>query len=157
MSLLTDKIFKAAIMSNGDLLALVTPEPTSYNPHPKPRLYNTAIPLPDEDADNVPVPYIIIMNEGTDNDQGTKDDYEGDTDTVNIGIEVAATTRGQLGTISQMIRDAVHDFFVNYDIETEDLGDLIPIDYHFSATRINYDPDKPCYWMVLNYQCDTNR
>ena len=161
MSLQTDKIFKAAIMSDADLLAIVTPAPTTAQPHPKPRIYNTAIPVPDEDLDNVPVPYIIVMYNGMTNDNTTKDDYESDTDTVNIGIEVAATTRGQLATIMQMIRDAVRNFFSNYtppeDDDAEDLSDEIPIDYQVSATDVRYDAYKPCHWQVLNYQCDTNR
>lgn len=148
-------------MSDAELLSIVTPAPTSYQPHPKPRIYNTAIPVPDEDLDNVPVPYIIVENNGMTNDQSTKDDYEGDTDTVQIGIEVAASTRGQLGTIMQMIRDAVRNFFINYtpptDPDAEDLSNEIPLDYQLSASSVNYDSWKPCFWQVLNYQCDTYR
>ena len=62
MSLQTDKIFKAAIMSDADLLAIVTPAPTTAQPHPKPRIYNTAIPVPDEDLDIVEAHYIDMYN-----------------------------------------------------------------------------------------------
>ena len=30
-----------------------------------------------------------------------------------------------------------------------------PEDYQFSASQVNYDPKKPCYWQILSYQCDT--
>ena len=161
MSLHTDIAFKAAIMSDADLLAIVTPSPTPAQPHPKPRIYNSAIPVPDENLDNVPVPYIIVMYNGMTNDAGTKDDYECDTDTVQIGIEVAATTRGQLAKIMMMIREAVRNYFINYeppeDEDAEDLSEEIPIDYQVSASPVIYNAYKPCHWQVLNYQCDTNR
>ena len=60
------------------------------------RLYGTAIGLPDEEADNVPVPYIIVTFNGLTNDQGTKDDrYESRYDKVEIGVEVTAKTRSE--------------------------------------------------------------
>ena len=156
MSLQTDMLFKAALMGDPEIRDIVTPASAPG----KPRIYNTAIPFPDENFENVPAPYIVIMYNGMENDNTTKDDYEGDTDTVQIGIEVAATTRGQLAKLMKMIRNAVREFFINYtppEDGTEDLSDEIPIDYKFSATDVRYDAYKPCHWQVLNYQCDTNR
>ena len=178
MSLHTDIAFKAAIMSDADLLAIVTPSPTPAQPHPKPRIYNSAIPVPDENLDNVPVPYIIVMYNGMTNDAGTKDDYEGDTDTVQIGIEVAAKTREQLGVIMRRIRKIIHEDFMfvwgyadlrdTNDVQLEDTNGFrlrvmreydeivnrIPYSYTVSAQAVQYDPWKPCFWQVLNYQCD---
>ena len=75
MSLATDSIFIAAIQSNPALVERIGG-----------RLYGTAIPLPDEDADNVPVPYVIVTFDGLNNDADTKDcSYESDYDRVNIG------------------------------------------------------------------------
>ena len=161
MSLITDIVFKAAIMSDSEIRAIVTPSATSYQSHPKPRIYNTAIPVPDEDLDNVPVPYIIIIPKNGNNDTGTKDDYEGDTDTVNVEVLAATSTRGQLGKLMTMIRNAVRDFFVNYappeDDDAEDLSEEIPLDYQVGWSDVFYDSYKPCYYQSLYYQCDTNR
>ncbi|MBR7125988.1 MAG: hypothetical protein IKC86_05225, partial [Prevotella sp.] len=70
-SLATDSIFIAAIRSDADIMQEIGG-----------RIYSTAIPLPDEDADNVPVPYIIVTFDGLTNDQTTKDSLEANTDTV---------------------------------------------------------------------------
>lgn len=143
MSLATDIAFYHALSSNERLRGIVDN-----------RIYNTAIPLPDEDADNAPIPYIIITFDGMTNDATTKDDpYEGDGDSVNISVLATADTRLALSDIMQIIRDTIHDYFV----ENGDTEDLIPFDYQLSASSVQYDSMKPCYWQTLTYQCDTNR
>jgi hypothetical protein len=137
MSLATDSIFIAALSQSEDVMEVISG-----------RLYGTAIPMPDEDADNVPAPYVIVSFNGLTNDSQTKDcPYEGDTDSVQIGIEVTADSLGQLHDLTQLIREVVLDYMENLD-------DNPVTDYQFSAQPIVYDPDKPCYWQVLNYQCD---
>lgn len=143
MSLQTDIAFNHALATDERLRTAV-----------EGRIYNTAIPLPDEDADNVPVPYIIITYDGMTNDVATKDDpYEGDGDSVNISVLVVAATRSALADLMQMVRDTIHDYFV----EHADEEDIIPMDYSLSATPVQYDSWKPCYFQTLTYQCDTNR
>lgn len=137
MSLATDSIFIAALSQSEDVMEVISG-----------RLYGTAIPMPDEDADNVPAPYVIVSFNGLTNDSQTKDcPYEGDTDSVQIGIEVAADSLGQLHDLTQLIREVVLDYMENLD-------DNPVTDYQFSAQPIVYDPEKPCYWQVLNYQCE---
>ena len=79
--------------------------------------------------------------------------YEGDTDSVNITIEVAARTRAELGTLADRIRKAVRRYFRSSE-EGDELHDMVPLDYQFSFKPVTYDPLKPCYWIELNYQCD---
>ena len=115
------------------------------------RLYSTAIPMPDEDAENVPVPYIIVTFNGLNNEGTTKDDpFEGDTDVVQIGVEVTAVNREQLAELTQLVRSTIHDYL------TEDVDDERQTidDYQFSAEAVQYDSLKPCYWQTLRYQCD---
>ena len=142
MSLATDSIFIAAIQSNPALVERIGG-----------RLYGTAIPLPDEDADNVPVPYVILTFDGLSNDDSTKDQpYEGDYDKVNIGVEVTAESLTSLHELTHIIRQTILDY-IRGKKETE--GDEFHIDdYQFSAQAIQFDSLKPCYWQVLNYQCD---
>ena len=136
MSLATDSIFIAAIQSNPALMERIGG-----------RLYGTAIPLPDEDADNVDVPYIIVTFDGLNNQNQTKDDvYEGSYDTVNIGVEVTAKTLDDLHDLTQMVRDTILSYLRTTDTAIND--------YQFAAQQIQYDSLKPCYWQVLNYQCD---
>jgi hypothetical protein len=143
MSLQTDIIFVAAIKSDTALIQQLAARD----------VYNTAIAMPDEDADNAPVPYVIVAQGEVVNGQTTKDDYESDTDTVTINIEIAAKTRPELAALANRIRKAVRRYFQNASEGDNDF-DLVPIDYQFSAKPVTYDPLKPCYWMELNYQCD---
>ena len=83
MSLITDKVFFNALMSNQSLVLKVGS-----------RIENTSIPVPDDQLDNEPVPYIIITFDGLMNDESTKDSsFEGDNDKVQISIEVTANDR----------------------------------------------------------------
>ena len=144
MSLQTDIVFVKSLQSNADLMDIL----------PAGNVYNTSIALPDDDLDNAPLPYIIVSFDGLTNEQSTKDGYEGDTDVVNISIEVAAKTRKQLGELTEEVRRTVQNFFEDID-EEDELYDLVPYDYQFAAQGVMYDSMKPCYWQMLNWQCDT--
>lgn len=144
MSLATDSIFITALQSNGDLMEALGYDAQTGEPA---RLYCTAIPLPDEDADNVPVPYVIVTFDGLTNDHGTKDDrYESEYDTVNIGVEVTARNINELHDLTQMVRDTILSYLRE--------NDTAIMDYNFAAQQIQFDSLKPCYWQVLTYQCD---
>ena len=136
MSLATDSIFVDALKSNSTLVESVGG-----------RIYGTAIPLPDEDADNAPVPYLIVTFDGLNNDVDSKDDeMESDTDKVNISIEVVGETLAKLHELTQAVRDTVRDYLATNDTDITE--------YQFGAQAIQYDSMKPCYWQVLHYQCD---
>lgn len=136
MSLAIDSIFIAAIKANNALMQSIGG-----------RVYSTAIPLPDEAADNVPVPYVIVTFDGLTNDTTTKDDpFESDTDQVNIGIEVTAKTRSALAALVSAVRSTIHSYMLENTTIIED--------YQFAADAVQYDQYKPCFWQVLRYQCD---
>ena len=143
MSLTTDKVFYNALRSNPEMMAEVDG-----------RIYNTSIPVPDEKLLNAPVPYVIVSYDGMNNDDSTKDSYEGDTDRVQIGIEITAETREQLGDIAETVRATILSYFENAE-DTDDDFNLIPVDYTLSSGPISYDALKPCFWQVLSYNCDT--
>ena len=145
MSLKTDIIFVRALRSNDELMEQL----------PAGDVYNTTIAMPEQDAENAPLPYIIVTYDGMQNLDTDKDSpFEGDTDRVQIGIEVASESRPQLATLAEQIRTTVREFFENLDTSDEDY-DLVPLDVDFSAQAVQYDEWKPCYWQVLQYQCDT--
>ena len=146
MSLITDKVFYNALRSNADLMTQVGG-----------RIESTSIPVPDDEFENTPVPYVIITFDGLQNDGFTKDNsFEGDTDRVQVGIVVAADARDDLGDIMQAIRAIIIAYFEDGENHTYDDYDLVPNSYTFSAGQIGYDPDKPCYYQTLTYNCDTN-
>ena len=139
-SLATDSIFIAALNADANLMQKIGG-----------RLYSTAIPLPDEEADNVPVPYIIVTFDGLNNDTQSKDDpYEGDYDSVQIGIEITAENREKLEELTQQVRDIVHSYFRSYAGDERDAVE----GYQLSAEPVQYDSMKPCFWQTLRYQCD---
>lgn len=151
MSMQTDRIFAAALAADSDITTTVAN-----------RIYSTAIPLPDEDVDNVPVPYIIVSFDGMENLEGTKDSlYEGPEDRVQIGVMVVAANRDALAELVELVRAAIPAYFESYeapeDEDEEDLSELIPVDYKLSAGAVSYDASKPCYWLKLNYDCYTDK
>lgn len=145
MSLQTDVIFIRALQESNEIAEYVDD-----------RIYNTAIPMPEEDADNVSAPYIIVAFNGFANSDTTKDsEYDGMTDNVQIGITITAITRPQLAALAIMVRKVIREFFFNLPDNDEEYT-LVPLDYILSAQPVQYDEDKPCYWQVLTYQCVTN-
>ena len=146
MSLITDKVFYNALRSNATLMAQVDG-----------RIESTSIPVPDEQLNNTPVPYIIITFDGLQNEGHTKDNsFEGETDKVQVGIEVTANTRDDLGEIMQAIRETIIEYFEDTDGHAWDDYEYIPTNYTLTASAIGYDGDKPCYYQTLIYNCDTN-
>lgn len=145
MSLITDKVFYNALRSNAALMEQVGG-----------RIESTSIPVPDDQVNNEPVPYVIISFDGLQNEGFTKDNsYEGDTDKVQVSIDVTAQTRDELGDLMQTIRQTVIDYFEGIQ-KTDDDWPLIPNNYTFSASPVAYDSMKPCYFQTLTYNCDTN-
>ena len=150
MSLATDSIFVTALQSSQELmdkLKAYVDKDGSIKEDDVPRLYGTAIGLPDEDVDNVPVPYVIVVFDSLTNNQGTKDDcYESSYDKVEIAVIVVERTLNDLHELTQMVRDTILSYMRTTTTPVQD--------YTFTAGQIVYNADKPCYWQELNYQCD---
>ena len=148
MSLLTDIIFVKALRADEDLMAQL----------PAGDVYNTAIALPDEEAENAPLPYIIVSFDGLNNQDTTKDDaFESESDSVQIGITICTGEREELGEMAVAVRTTIREYFREHygDTTDEDFA-LIPDDITLNAQCVQYDSMKPCFWQVLNYQCDTD-
>ena len=135
MSLATDKFFFNALKG------------TSVDTMVNGRIFNTARSTEDETEDRVP--YVIIAFNGLQNDEETKDSYEGDYDRVTISITCVATTREALAELTQAIRTTIKTAC------EEGALDECPDDYSFSASSIEYDMLKPCFFQSLTYICDS--
>jgi len=142
MSLQTDRLFYSALRRRYD------GEP-SVSEMVGERVYNTSIPVPDEDLENEPVPYIIISFDGMVN-QGTTKDYtfEGDDDVVTVSVEVTAKTREELYEVIHAARVAIRRY-----MEDDPDSEEVPESYDMSAGRVEYDAWKPCFWQTLTYRC----
>lgn len=142
MGLSADSIFIDALQSNDALM-----EALGQTDDTPARLYGTAIPLPDEDLDNPPKPYIVVVYEGLTNLVGTKDDrYEGSEDQVDIGIVVCAKTLKHLHQLTQMVRSTVLAYLRSTPTAIDD--------YEMTADAIQFDSLSPSYWQTLRYQCE---
>ena len=148
MSLLTDIIFVKALRSNAELIGRL----------PAGDVYNTAIALPDEEAENAPLPYIIVSFDGLNNQDTTKDDaFESESDSVQIGITICTGEREELGAMAVAVRTTIREYFrEHYGDDSDEDYALIPNDITLSAQSVMYNDMKPCYWQTLSYQCDTD-
>lgn len=145
MSLQTDSIFIKAIRADAAIMEAIGS-----------RLYGTAIPLPDEQADNVPVPYIIVTFDGMSNTADSKDfEMEGSEDTSTVSVEIVAPTLDALHELATAVRKSIRQYLADPDEAADDYGEY-PLDYSVAASGIQYDYSKPCYWLTLTYQCTTN-
>ena len=112
------------------------------------RIYSTCIEVPPTDEDNTPLPYIVIMEEPSQNDQGTKDTmWESDVDIVNVGVIISATSPKEVKRLRRLVRRAIGSYVESM---TEDFPHL----RQASRDGIAWDWTKPCYYDTLHYQCD---
>lgn len=153
MSLNTDAIFIRALTRSEEIAQLVGD-----------RIYSTAIPCPDAELDNEPLPYIIVSFDGFQAQDDTKDDeYDSQYDTVQIGVEMAAETRPALAELAKLVRKTIRDYFVmiqgatisELDEEDAAVADLLPLSAFPNGGQVNYYDMKPCFWLNLQYRCDT--
>lgn len=140
MSLITDKFFYDALRNNADVIEVT-----------EGRIFNTARPEIDEEEDKIP--YIIIQNMGTQEQNLTKDGDTTDNDT--ITILVVAETREELGDITTLIRQTIKEAMDELDYDDGEKLGYNMLDYTFSAGAVMYDFTKPCHYQELTWVCET--
>lgn len=105
------------------------------------------------DADNTPLPYIIVTDDGFQNQVESKDDgWEGTEDRVSVGVEVAAESPQEVKRLIKMVRQAVASYIEQMYDDGEDTPELDSL----SSDGLAWDWSKPCYYQRLTYQCITN-
>jgi hypothetical protein len=150
MGLLTDTFFIRAIKSNSDLLAKL----------PAGDIYNN-VADPDFDMDNVPLPYIVVNNDGGQEGDTTKDTMSESTeDRVNISVLMVCRNRKELADMTMAVRKTISDFMKATwerisEGDTEEGDEIAPIEYEFSFSDIAYMMDKPAHRQMFYYNCVT--
>lgn len=105
--------------------------------------------VPPDIEDNTPLPYIIIIEDPTQNEQGTKDDvWDSDYDSAQVSIEIAAATKAEVKQLRRKVRKSIREYVSTMDYTTR------PNLKSFSNEGIAWDWLKPCYYDRLHYQCD---
>ena len=150
MGLLTDSFFVRAIQSNAELLAKLPAGDIYVN-----------VADPDFDMENVPLPYIIVNNDGGSEGDTTKDTWsEGIEDKVNISILMVCRSREELADMTLAVRKTISDFmkatWQRIEAGTPEEGDEIaPTGYQFSFSDIAYIIEKPAHSQKFYYDCTT--
>lgn len=112
------------------------------------RIYSTCVEVPPTDADNTPLPYIIIMDDGLQNNQATKDDiWESEDDRVQASVQISAVSPKEVKRLTRLCRKAIANYIASMSGEKPYLISL-------TADGTAWDWTKPCYYKTLNYQCD---
>ena len=144
MSLTTDKFFYIALKANAELMTMTGG-----------RIFNTARSSVDEKEDRLP--YVIITYDGMTNNGETKDDVEGYTDTVQIGILCVAHDRDSLAQLTTKVRQQMIDYLHAVEEDSSTTGaNICPDDWRMTSDGVMYDDLKPCFYQTLRYECDTN-
>ena len=137
-----DEIIYDAIRADEELM-------TAISGH----VVSTCFEVSPTDADNTPLPYIIVTDDGFQNQVESKDDsWEGTEDRVSVGVEVAAESPQEVKRLIKMVRQAVASYIEQMYDDGEDTPELDSL----SSDGLAWDWSKPCYYQRLTYQCITN-
>jgi hypothetical protein len=114
------------------------------------RVVSTCFEVPPAEADNTPLPNIIVTDDGFQNQNGTKDCvWESGEDRVQATVDVAADSPKEVKRLIRMVRRAVE----NYIILMSATDGCIPELDSLSSNGIAWDWMKPCYYQQITYQC----
>lgn len=102
----------------------------------------------DDGKDNVPLPYIVVIDGGSQEQPETKDcEWDPAEDHVQCGIEVSAESPREVRRLVRMCRKAVARHIKTLDYDERPYLDSM------SRDGVDWDMMKPCYFDILRYQC----
>ena len=114
------------------------------------RVVSTCFEVPPAEADNTPLPNIIVTDDGFQNQVGSKDTvWESGEDRVQVTVDVAADSPKEVKRLIRMVRRAVE----NHIILMSATDGCIPELESLSSNGIAWDWMKPCYYQQITYQC----
>lgn len=117
------------------------------------RIQSTCFEVGPDEPDNTPLPYIIVTDDGFQNQQTTKDYlWESIEDRVQATIEIGAASKNEVQTLLKSCRRAVE----NQISHLAEQGYAIPQLEGLRSDGIAWDWMKPCYYTHLIYECTIN-
>ncbi len=137
-----DKIIFDAITADAELMQAVGG-----------RVKSTCFEVSPDEQDNTRLPYIIVIDEGKQPAQTTKDDeWMPSQWRVGAGVEVGAKSPNEVDALVMKAMKAI----AAYISSLADQGEEIPwLNEGFPQTQgVAWDWTKPCYFDVAHYQCD---
>lgn len=114
------------------------------------RVESTCFEVSPDEPDNTPVPYLLVMDDGLQQNLTTKDTvWEGCEDKVQVSVEIAGREPRQVQRLLKKVRRAVERYIVAMYKRGEETPQLDSL----SASQLQWDWMKPCYYQHLTYQC----
>lgn len=134
-----DEIFYQAIKADATITALV-----------EDRIKSTCFEVPPDGDEDTEVPYIIITDDGFQNQNPTKDTlWEAAEDQVQISLEIAANNPHELKMLRRRTRKAIEQYIASLYAQGESIPELTAL----TSYGLQWDWEKPCYFQILTYQC----
>lgn len=116
------------------------------------RVVSTCFEVPPAEADNTPLPNIIVTDDGFQNQNGTKDCvWESGEDRVQVTVDVAADSPKEVKRLIRKVRRAIENQIILMSAANERIPELESL----SSGGVAWDWMKPCYYQHLTYQCTT--
>lgn len=114
------------------------------------RIVSTCFEVGPDEVDNTPLPCIIVMDDGLQNNPDTKDcEWEAYEDRVTASVEVDAESSKAVKALIRKVRHAIADYIQTLYNEGEEIPKLESI----VSNGIAWDWMKPCYHSTLTYNC----
>lgn len=115
------------------------------------RVVSTCFEVSPDETDNTSIPYIIVTDDGFQNQVESKDDlWESKMDRVQASVEITADEPREVQRLVKMVRRAV----CRHIEEMCDNGEDIPELESLASGDLAWDWTKPCYFQRLTYSCN---
>lgn len=116
------------------------------------RVESTCFEVSPDEADNTPLPNIIVTDDGFQNQDKTKDSvWEGDEDRVQATVDIAAESPNEVKRLIRMVRRAISRYIVQMYQNGEETPELD----NLTSDGLLWDWMRPCYYQKLTYNCST--
>lgn len=130
-----DEMFYHALKADQQLMAAVSG-----------RVKSTCFEVSPEEIDNTPTPCLIVVDDGLQNDDTTKDtEWESEEDRVQASVEIDADSPKEVKRLLLMVRRAI----ARYMAGVEEIPELLGV----QTSGVAWDWMKPCYHETISYQC----
>lgn len=117
------------------------------------RVVSTCFEVSPEEADNTPLPNIIIIDDGFQANMTTKDDiWEADEDRCQATVDIAAESPVEVKQLVKAVRRAIN----NHVILLSQQDETIPALQSLTSDGIWWDWMRPCYNQKLYYTVDAD-
>ena len=136
-----DELFFNALMADAELVLAVGG-----------RIESTCFEVSPDGEDNTQLPCIIVMDDGFQGVNGTKDDdWDSDEDRVQASVEVDGRDPKEVKQLIRMVRKAIATYVKGLEAQGEDVPYLVAPP---QTDGVSWDWMKPCYHSTITYQCD---